>query len=64
MSRGPRRESLAHDPDDQHESDIQHHPVPEAPSIDPENEDRVEIASDESFPASDAPSWTLGKRKR
>lgn len=39
--------------------------TPPAPPAQPANDDEVEEvdeSSDESFPASDAPSWAMGKR--
>ena len=39
--------------------------MPESRSTPPENDDEIEEvdeSSDESFPASDAPSWAMGKR--
>jgi hypothetical protein len=36
--------------------------MPETRSTPPESDDEVDESSDESFPASDAPSWAMGKR--
>jgi hypothetical protein len=36
--------------------------MPETGSTPPERDDEVDESSDESFPASDAPSWAMGKR--
>lgn len=62
MLREPGRESRAHQSDFQHKDEIQRHPPQELPATEAAKEDKVAIASDESFPASDAPSWTMGKR--
>lgn len=43
-------------------NDIPRHPTGESPGADVMTEDIVTISSEDSFPASDAPAWTMGDR--